>query len=124
MRGYSYDALSSAEKAAFAYYVRLLSIRTSGFEAAAALFEHREGRSPEDGDAAAVDALAHQLLGARGYVLAKKSAGKPRLGLADEVVVYAAVSTAIATGRRTLILTKDEDLQEHFYKLLWLLDAQ
>src|SRR3954452_11957458 len=123
LRNYSYDDLPGEQQAAFAYYVRLLALRERALRAAELLFERQHGRAPREEDTRDVDRLAQQMLGARGYVLAKKAAGKQRVGFADEVVVYAAVSTAIATGRRAMILTKDEDLQEHFYKLLWLMDT-
>jgi hypothetical protein len=41
----------------------------------------------------------------------------------DEMLVYTAVATGLRSGRPTYILTKDEDLQEQFYKLTWLLDT-
>lgn len=33
------------------------------------------------------------------------------------------MKTGIETGREVVILTKDEDIQEQFYKLQWLLDT-
>jgi hypothetical protein len=64
-------------------------------------------------------------MGPRAYHLAKKGyeerQAQPRF--TDEVLVCLAFVNAILTGRETVILTKDYDLLEQFYKLQWLLDT-
>lgn len=108
--------------AAHVYYVRLLGLRAKAFEVGPDIFEAQVGREPRD--EVELDGFLHRWLGERGYLLAKKGArAEGPQKFTDESVVYGAVSTAILTGRRTFILTRDEDLQEHFYKLLWLLDT-
>lgn len=108
---------------ALVYYVRLLAVRSRAFDAADAVFRANVGRAPRDAEE--LEAFKHRWLGERGYLLARKEVetGTPRRRT-DEVVVCAAVSTAIRTAQPTFILTKDEDLAEHFYKLVWLLDTQ
>jgi hypothetical protein len=39
----------------------------------------------------------------------------------DEILVCRAVEHAVRTGQQTVILTKDPDLEEQFFKLTWLL---
>lgn len=41
----------------------------------------------------------------------------------DEQIVIMAVLNALSTGRETVILTRDHDLMEQFYKLLYLMDT-
>jgi hypothetical protein len=58
-------------------------------------------------------------------MLAKKGGtaeGSPNF-FADEILVYLAMETGIKTGREVMILSKDEDVLEQFYKLQWLLDT-
>ena len=40
----------------------------------------------------------------------------------DEAPVYLAVERALITGKQTLVLTRDADVEEQF-KLLWLIDT-
>lgn len=116
-------ALDDSARRALVYHVQLLSLRSRAFDAADDVFRANIGRAPRD--ARELQAFKHRWLGERGYLLAKKGAASqtPRRRT-DEVVVCAAVITAIRTGQPTFILTKDEDLAEHFYKILWLLDTQ
>ena len=89
-------------------------------------FEAEHGRAPDEQELAALKREIHSAYGPRGYLLANKGANAPRSPsfYTDEVLVYLAVRTGITTGRPVVILTKDEDVQEQFYKLLWLLDTQ
>jgi hypothetical protein len=50
-------------------------------------------------------------------------AGGPGALPTDEALVYLAVHHALATGRRTQILTADGDVEEQFVKLLWLMNT-
>ena len=70
-------------------------------------------------------AQLHRDLGPRGYLLAKKGkeAKNSENLLTDETLVYLAMKTGIETGREVVILSKDEDVLEQFYKLQWLLDT-
>lgn len=58
-------------------------------------------------------------------MLAKKGAEtkNPDNLLTDETLVYLAMRHGIKTGREVVILSKDEDILEQFYKLQWLLDT-
>jgi hypothetical protein len=64
--------------------------------------------------------------GERAALIAKKAKGsaRSRTFYTDESLVYQATSSAIYTGRHTVILTKDEDVQEQFYKLIFFLNTQ
>lgn len=101
-------------------YVKLLSLRKL-----LGVVAHREctvqlGRAPTDSE------FKQYLHKAHGPILAPiafkgwQNHGK-RNYLADEELVVTAVFTAIATGRETLILTRDTDVFEQFTKLLHLL---
>lgn len=37
----------------------------------------------------------------------------------DESLVYFAAEHALRTGQQTVVLTKDQDVMEQFYKLWW-----
>jgi hypothetical protein len=102
------------------YYVKLLSLRKL-----LGVVAHREctgqlGRAPTESE------FKQHLHKAHGPILAPiafkgwQNHGK-RNYLADEELVVTAVFTAIATGRETLILTRDTDVFEQFTKLLHLL---
>ena len=112
-------------QAAFEYYTNLLGFRKRLVRLAAAKFEEEYGRAPSDGELRDLKRELHNEIGPRGYVLAKKGAtaeGSPNL-FTDEILVYLAMRTGIETGREVVILSKDEDILEQFYKLQWLLDA-
>ncbi len=41
----------------------------------------------------------------------------------DESLVFETVANGIRSGRPSLLLTRDRDLLEQFYKLCWLIDT-
>jgi hypothetical protein len=114
------------DPAVYLYYVHLLAMRKRMFTAVEAeLRDLVKSASatirPED-----VFRTIQQRYGERGELMARKGlagVGRPNR-YTDEKVVGAAVLHAVMTGKPTCILTKDEDLQEQFYKLCWLLDMQ
>lgn len=113
------------EHTAFEYYVNLLGARKRLVALEQAHFEEERGRPPGEKELRDLMRDLHEKLGPRGYMLAKKGAGRegsPNF-YTDEVLVYLVMKTGIETGREVVILTKDEDLQEQFYKLQWLLDT-
>jgi hypothetical protein len=61
----------------------------------------------------------------RGRALAHKDGHPVALDkwATDESLVYLAAAHALETGRPTVILTKDQDVLEQFYKLWWFLDT-
>src|SRR5216684_1224101 len=61
----------------------------------------------------------------RGLALAHKDGRSVVLDkwATDESLVYLAAAHALETGRPTVILTKDQDVLEQFYKLWWFLDT-
>jgi hypothetical protein len=110
------------ESDAFAYYWTLLAARRQAFNLYARALAEELGRDPSKSE---VRRRVQQAVGERGYLLGKKGL-TPRPGSpagADDEVVSLATMFALTTGRPTMILTKDEDLQEQFYKLIWLLDT-
>ncbi len=112
-------------KAAAEYYIELLGLRKKLVTYKVREFEEEHGRPPDDRERRDLMERLHQDLGSRGYLLAKKGAEvtNPDNLLTDETLVYLAMKTAIETGREVVILSKDEDILEQFYKLQWLLDT-
>jgi len=106
----------------FAYYWTLLALRRHAFDLYGRALVGELGRHPSEDE---VRRRVQRAVGERGYLLGKKGLA-PEPGLppgADDEVVTLAVLYAVTTGLPTLILTKDEDLQEQFYKMIWLLDT-
>jgi hypothetical protein len=119
------DADDERGQAAFEYYVNLLGVRKRLVALELATFEEEHGRKPRDGELRDLMRVLHDKLGPRGYLLAKKGGlaeGSPNF-YTDEILVYLAMKTSIETGREIVILSKDEDILEQFYKLQWLLDT-
>lgn len=104
---------------AFDYYVFLLMMRRRAIDIARQHFRREHGRDPEPGEERRLAEEVQRRLGERGRLLATKPVGN----LADETLVYLAVDHALSTGRQTLILTRDADVEEQFFKLLWLIDT-
>ena len=104
---------------AFDYYMALLSARRALMTMMRAWFQREHGRDPDPGeDRALLDELQRGL-GERARLLATKPAGNQT----DEGLVYLAVEHALITGKQTLVLTRDADVEEQFFKLLWLIDT-
>ncbi len=112
-------------KTAAEYYIQLLGLRKRLATARLWEFEEEHGRLPEDGERRKLMERLHEDLGPRGYMLAKKGTEvkNPDIFLTDETLVYLAMKDGIETGREVVILSKDEDILEQFYKLQWLLDT-
>ncbi len=112
-------------KTAYIYYVNLLAMRKRLFDVERWRFKSAHGRLPDEREMEAIKRSVHTMVGPRGYLIARKGDGdaSPRTYYTDEALVYLAVMTAITTGNEVVILTKDEDVQEQFYKLLWLMDT-
>ncbi len=118
---------SKAQQQAFIHYTNLLAMRKRSMIWGEIEFERRHGRHPKDSDANEVRSLVQRATGERGFLFARKGAQERRrtgrLSFADEELVYSAVAHALQTGRQTIILTKDEDLLDQFYRLVYLLDT-
>lgn len=113
------------EESAAEYYVNLLGFRKMLLTLEFARFEQKSGQPPNNDEAKLLMQKLHQDIGSRGYILAKKgyeAAESPNL-FTDEILVYLAMKTAIETGQDIVIVSKDEDILEQFYKLQWLLDT-
>jgi hypothetical protein len=78
------------------------------------------GRAPDEAEREVLRKELEKELGPRGFMLAKK--GFSDLPT-DEALVYLAVEYALSTGRATTILTGDADVEEQFFKLLWLINT-
>lgn len=107
------------------YYLNLLGLRKKLLTWKELEFEQAQGRLPAPDEETALRAQLQREVGPRGYLLAKKgySTLSTRTSHTDEELVCTAVATALTSGRPVYILTKDEDLQEQFYKLQWLIDT-
>lgn len=115
-------AVGSDDATAYLYYTYLLRMRRRVFDLFKFQFQQREGRDP---DADELMAGVQKTFGERGLVLAHKDGRRVPLDrwATDESLVYFAFEHALRTGRPTVILTKDEDVLEQFYKLWWFVDT-
>lgn len=102
------------------YYVWLLLLRRNAFAVSNARFTKENGREPTESEKQALRDRVHEDLGPRGYLLARKGMGTLPT---DEQLVVAAVENAVRTGQKTVVLTADADVEEQFFKLLWLIDT-
>jgi hypothetical protein len=103
----------------FDYYMALLSLRRATLEAARRVFRREHGRDPDTIENRRLADEVQRHFGERGRLLAGKAAGNQT----DEALVWLAVQHALTTGRQTLILTRDADVEEQFFTLLWLIDT-
>lgn len=104
------------------YYTALLGQRKSLGVALREDYIEKHGHAPSDLE---LQRYCQQYVQDRGWPLAKKGfvdQGKPNFH-ADEEVVVLAVMSGILSGHETMILTRDKDLVEQFYKLLYLVDT-
>ncbi len=125
VRFLDFDADDEREQATAEYYVNLLGLRKRVVTVQLAEFKKNHGRAPSDGEFRDLMEELHNKIGPRGYMLAKKghtAEGSPNF-FTDEVLVYLAMKTGIETGREVVLLSKDDDILEQFYKLQWLLDT-
>jgi hypothetical protein len=102
------------------YYMWLLLMRRSSIAVAERQFEDQHGRKPDPTERTTLEERIHRDLGQRGYMLARKGPGALPT---DEQLVCLATTHAIRSGQRTVILTGDADVEEQFFKLLWLMDT-
>jgi hypothetical protein len=118
----SLPAQGTSEANAYLYYVYLLQIRRRIFQIIDVEFQRREGRTPSSNE---LMTAVQRKFGERGLVLAHKDGKHVPVDkrATDESLVYFAFEHALRTGRPTVILTKDEDVLEQFYKLWWLIDT-
>ncbi len=104
---------------AFDYYMALLSVRRRATELARSEFQREHGRDPAPDEERRLLDRVQRRLGERGRLLATKPVGN----YTDEALVYLAIEHALTTGRQTLIMTRDADVEEQFFKLVWLIDT-
>ena len=110
---------------ALSYYLSLLMMRRRLFTLERLRLADELGREPADDE---VRARVPSRTGERGYLIGNKGDKEQRgkehdLQPTDEEVVVRAVAHSITTGQPSVILTKDHDLPEQFYKLIWLVDT-
>lgn len=103
---------------AFDYYLALLAQRRGRAAMARSTFRETHGREPNDAEMATLLDDIQRRFGERGRLLAAKPLGN----LTDESLVYLALLHAVTTGRQTMVLTRDADVEEQFFKLLWLVE--
>jgi len=104
------------------YYIQLLSVRKRIGPAFKQYLEQQLGRTPTADE---VMAEVQRAARDRGIVIAKKGFDEittPNF-LADEELVVTAFFHAILTGRETVVLTRDEDVYEQFFKMIFLIDT-
>ena len=111
---------NSPGRTVYQYYLWLLLMRRRAFEVAEDRFRREHDRPPDEDERQALRDEVHKDLGPRGFLLAKKGFSKLPT---DEALVYLAVEYALSTGRPTMILTADADVEEQFAKLVWLINT-
>lgn len=117
-----FDGDDPIARTSIEYYGNLLGIRKRLFDILESQFEQAKGRKPSPPE---LESLARRQVGERGYQRGKK--GREGRGakhpFADEELVVFAFFYAICFGEEVLILTRDADVQDQFYKMQWLLDT-
>jgi hypothetical protein len=117
-----YDTWGAEEAAVFEYYVWLLALRKRMFLMVVSRFREQHSREPTPAEFEILKQQIQKDYGPRGYFLAKK--GAEAVGsFTDETLVYTGIASALRSGNPVHILTKDEDIQEQFWKMVWLLDT-
>jgi hypothetical protein len=115
------------EARTYVHYISLLHARSHATYYAEHLLAQNLGRPLTPASVETVRAWIQSNLGERGYAFAKKGdkeAENPdRVPYTDEEVVYTAFALALKTGKDTIILTRDEDLLDQFYRFTYLLDS-
>lgn len=112
----------SKEAIARAYYVHLLRTRRQLKSLVESyLFEHL-GRRPTHSE---IVAETQRSFGTRGLQLVHKAGKTVPLDqfATDESLVYATLANGVLSGRPSILLTRDRDLLEQFYKLCWFFDT-
>lgn len=113
--------LDEQDQQAMQYYLALLLFRRAPIRAMVAAREKETGRPIELTEREAIHTTLQKELGNRAVKLARKISG-PGV-CTDERLVFLAVEHALRTGQQTIILTQDADVEEQFFKLLWLLET-
>lgn len=115
------DLLTKYAKVA-QYYVRLLWLRKFVGVHHIYEYEKQHGRKPTDEEN---QALLQQIVGPRGWRLVKKAlANRDSLNInTDESLVVSAAFNSVLFGRHTILLTRDNDVFEQFYKGMYLIDT-
>ena len=103
----------------FDYYMTLLACRRNAMKIERRLFQKEHGRDPDVVEERRLADDLQKHIGERGRLIATKAGGSGT----DEALVYLAVEHAITTGKQTLVLTRDADVEEQFFKLLWLIET-
>src|ERR1700760_4962596 len=112
-------AKGASGRQVFDYFTELLSLRRKVLLLVRERMSVERGVSVEALDESEVLDRLQRDFGGRGRMLATKPAGPHRT---DEILVYLAVAHALRTGTNTIILANDADVEEQFFKLIWLLN--
>lgn len=112
----------TSDAAVVDYYVNLLGFRKQAGSIAGEKLQENLGRAPTPQE---LSNYCKDVLGIRGQLLARKGSEckSPRNLLNDELMVVLAILGAVCRGHEVVILTRDEDVLEQFYKALWLIDT-
>jgi hypothetical protein len=113
---------STVESFSAEYYVNLLGLRKRAGDIAIDKLTAELARAPT---AQEISNYCKDNLGLRGQLIARKGTGvrEESHKFNDEKLVALAAIYALTTGSEVAILTRDEDVFEQFYKLLWLIDT-
>jgi hypothetical protein len=104
------------------YYITLLALRKTVYADTAKYIRSISDRELSDNE---IEKLVQKRVQDRGLTLAKK--GQKDFGkinfATDECLLVVAFFHAVLTGKETIILTRDSDLLEQFYKLTYMIDT-
>lgn len=115
-----------SEYLSYWHYIALLGTRKRIHRLFCQVFVREHGRPPTtEADISQINARLQRELGERGYLFAKKGAAHPNADedYCDEEVVVVAMLMALKTGRESIILTKDMDLFDQFFRLQYLVSS-
>jgi hypothetical protein len=112
-------AVGQPGRRVFDYYMALLASRRNFIEVMRRVFRREQGRDPDPAEELQLANDLQRNFGERGRLIGTKPIGRAT----DEALVYLAVEHAITTGKQTLVLTRDADVEDQFFKLLWLVDT-
>lgn len=109
-------------RVALEYYVRLLGTRKDSHKAAQAHIQSTQQELPTNQD---ISNFCKDTYGVRGQLMARKGMQNtiPHHIFNDEAFVMLAIFSALTSNQETVIVTRDEDVFEQFYKALWFLDT-
>jgi hypothetical protein len=115
-----FHSLGDIDRAAGIYYTNLLRVRRAVIKLPS-IIEEAAQITATSGNPTNAYAVAQKIFGERSAKLSRKGANDRQW--TDEFLVFHAALHSLTTGQQSVILTKDGDIEEQFYKFFWFLDT-